>query len=87
MRRLTTLLFAAVFAMSARSQASASTITLAGGALGISIGALPPMRALKMNDPTSANRHPSRPTYTQIRREHFTCRKSNAVSCALCWAR
>jgi hypothetical protein len=36
-------LFAAVFAMSATSQASASIVTLVAGVLGISIGALPPI--------------------------------------------
>jgi hypothetical protein len=44
MRRLTTLLLAAVFAMSATSQAGASTVTLIGGSLGLSIGALPPIQ-------------------------------------------
>jgi len=43
MRKFRALLFAAVFAMGATSQAGASTVTLAAGALGISIGALPPI--------------------------------------------
>ena len=44
MRKLRILLFAAAFAMSASSQAGASIVTLVGGALGISIGALPPIQ-------------------------------------------
>ncbi len=43
MRKLRALLFAAVFAIGATSQAGASVVTLSGGALGISIGALPPI--------------------------------------------
>jgi hypothetical protein len=43
MRKLRTLLFAAVFAMSATTQAGASLVTLVGGVLGVSIGALPPI--------------------------------------------
>jgi hypothetical protein len=43
MRKLKALLFAAVFAMSVSTQASASIVTLVSGALGVSIGALPPI--------------------------------------------
>ena len=43
MRKLKILLFAGVFAMSASSQAGATLATLVGSALGISIGALPPL--------------------------------------------
>lgn len=43
MRKLRALLFAAVFAVGATSQAGASTVTLTGGTLAISIGALPPI--------------------------------------------
>ena len=43
MRKLRTLLFAAVFALGATSQAGASPQTLVAGNLGISIGALPPI--------------------------------------------
>jgi hypothetical protein len=43
MRKLKALLFAAVFAMSVSSQASAALTTLVSGVMGISIGALPPI--------------------------------------------
>jgi hypothetical protein len=43
MRKLRTLLFAAVLAVGTAGQAGASIMTLAGGALAISIGALPPI--------------------------------------------
>ena len=52
MRKLRTLLFAAVFAMSATSQAGASVMTLVGGALGISIGALPSIQFPCVGCPT-----------------------------------
>jgi hypothetical protein len=44
MRKLRALLFAAVFAVGAAGQAGASTVTLTGGVLGVSIGALPPIQ-------------------------------------------
>jgi PEP-CTERM motif len=51
MRKLRTLLFAAVFAIGATSQAGASPQTLVGGTLGISIGALPPILFPNISNP------------------------------------
>jgi hypothetical protein len=54
MRRLTTLLFGAVLAMSAASQAGASIATLVSGTLGVSIGALPSIQFPNQSTPLIA---------------------------------
>jgi hypothetical protein len=51
MRKLRALLFAAVFAVGATSQAGASTVTLVSGTLGIGIGALPPIMFPNVSQP------------------------------------